>query len=119
MTAYYRENIEYLRSVGDSFEVDADLLALEVSNRQLAFFDAVLARLEADPHDELALRLARRYVGKQHGASADALKAWVGANREFLFFTDLGGFRWFVDHRARQEAQRGPAVIEAASSGGD
>lgn len=119
LTAYYRENVEYLRAVGDGFEVDADLVALEVSNRQLAFFDAVLARLEADPHDDLALRLAGRYVGKEHGTSADALKAWVGANREFLFFSDLGGFRWFVDHRARQGAQRRPAVIEAASSGGD
>lgn len=94
---YLAENMEFLRHDGQSFVRDDDLAALGVSGRKPAFFPAVLARLEKDAQDELALRLVERYLAPA-GAPSDpgALAKWLDEKRERLFFSDVGGYRWFV-----------------------
>ncbi len=78
--------------------VDPDLLAVGVSNREPAFLDWLVAALRGDPTAR-ALLLAARYLG-EHGSDAPTALAWIEANRPRLFFSDAGGFRWFVDTRA-------------------
>jgi hypothetical protein len=83
--------------------VDEDLKELGLSNRKPEFLDWVVKRLGADANDALALKLAARYLG-DHGKDAATALAWIGKHRDRLFFSDSGGFRWFVDTNRSVEA---------------
>ena len=101
---WYEANQEYIAGERWDLKVDEDVRSLGVSNRKPEFLDTLLARLEKDPQDALALRLSARYVGSPHGDDAASLRAWVTKSRPWLFFTDTGGYRWMVDTNARQAA---------------
>ncbi len=107
LEAYYKEHYERICPAGGEsggFRADPDLDELgKVSNRKIDFWDAVLGRLAKNDRDELALRLAARYLPGRTRDAAE-LKAWVDENRKWLFFTDVGGFRWMVDEHAKKEA---------------
>ncbi len=107
--AYFTSELEYLRA---GFELDDDAKALGVSNRSLSFPGALLARFAADPSDALATRLVARYFDPADASDAASLRAFVAANRGRLFFSDVGGYRWFVDRYAPP-----PAPDEAAPRG--
>jgi len=93
---WYEENREFIRSPGRwQLEVDADLKELGLSNRKPEFLDWIVEKLAANAQDELAKKLAARYLGPD---VADPV-AYIRKNREKLFFSDIGGFRWFVDTR--------------------
>lgn len=85
--------------------IDEDLKKLELSNRKPEFLDWVTRRLTDDPRDPLALKLAGRYLG-QNGRDARTAIAWIRANRKWLFFSDRGGYRWYVDTNTRRAARR-------------
>jgi hypothetical protein len=97
LESWYRENLEWIRADNGVFGTDADMKSLGVSNRKPEFFDAVLARLAKDDKDELAWRVVRRYVPGIESDSAAAVRRWVEENRARLFFTDVGGYRWFLN----------------------
>ena len=104
LEAWRAANEEYFFNPdGRDFEIDEDLARLGVSNRKPEFLDLLLERLGADPGDGLALWLAHRYLGR-NGKNAATAIAWIGANRELLFFSDTGGYRWFVDTNAKRAA---------------
>lgn len=97
LNAWYAANEEFL--VCDEqrkIVVDEELRGLALSNRSLATLDALAARLSADPQDELALSIARRYVGEEEASDAATFTIWLAENRARLFFSDTGGYRWFV-----------------------
>jgi hypothetical protein len=107
LAAYYKEHCDRLCPAGGEsggFRADPDLDELgKVPNRKIEFWDAILARLAKDPQDALALKLSARYLpGKARDAAE--LKAWVDENRKYLFFTDVGGFKWAVDEHAKKAA---------------
>jgi hypothetical protein len=107
---WYDQNVEFL-GPGDerrSFAVDQDLVAWGVGNRQAGFLDRLLEAFAADPHDARALRLAERYLGKEHGKDAAAARRFIEAERPWLFFSDTGGYRWFVDVNAKRGAAAAP-----------
>ena len=103
--AYYKENLEYLVPDGRGFEADKQLKKLGVSNRDPAFFDKLLDRLTKDEEDEDAQLLWDRYLPADF-ETVDDIRAWVKENREFLFFSDVGGYRWFVDEHAKTGGRR-------------
>jgi hypothetical protein len=97
----YRARLEYVGPSPDRrYTIDADLEALQLSNRKPQFFEALAARLAKDPKDPQALRLLERYA-PQAPRDAAALETWLGAHRGSLFFSDIGGYRWVLDPRAR------------------
>jgi hypothetical protein len=99
LEAWRKANEEYFHSPGSwQLAVDEDLKQLGLSNRKPEFLDWLVKRLQADANDALALKLAGRYLGEPGKDAATAL-AWVRKNRDRLFFSDTGGFRWFVDNR--------------------
>jgi hypothetical protein len=111
-------NVEFM---GANFVIDADLASLGVSNRTPAFLDLLEQRLSADPRDDLALRLARRYLPPDsvgvgiEGAAAAAL-TWVRAHRADAFFSDVGGYRWYAGPPATTSgAATGRSAGQAAS----
>jgi hypothetical protein len=102
--AYYKESLEYVRVDNGAFAVDADAKTLGVSNRKSAFLDKVLERLAGDGKDALAWRLVERYVERKFAEPAE-FRAWVESNRPWLFFSDVGGYRWFVDEHSKRAAE--------------
>lgn len=107
LARWYAENEEYVHTVDRwKFAIDEDLKRLELSNREPTFLDTMLARFAEDPDDAVARRLVQRYVGEDF-ADASAFRKWVEENRDFLFFTDTGGYRWMVDENAKRAASKG------------
>ena len=101
---WYAENVEYLFSAASGPHiVDEDLAELGVSNRRPEFLEMVRTRLEADPHDLVALRLAERYMDTEHSGAKYVLE-WIDAHGEHAYFSDVGGFKWFVNPAAERAA---------------
>ncbi len=101
-----KANVEYVFSPKRyQMAIDTDLQKLRLSNRKPEFLDWVVKRLTEDPEDALALRLAGRYLGK-NGSDAKTAVAWIGKNRKRLFFSDQGGYRWYVDTNVQHSARR-------------
>jgi hypothetical protein len=121
LEAYYRENLEFVHMSSrdangrSGFVVDADVKSLGVSNRRRELFDAIEERLAADPRDALALRVLERYVHDGAVRSRETLRAWRAENEGVLFFSDMGGYQWFVDTNAKR---RGRAKDATAPLGG-
>lgn len=110
LESYYRSNLEFLRA-GDrewGYEVDPDCAELGISNRELALLDQLGERMTADPEDVLSHRVLERYVEESFRSVAE-YSAWLNENRAYLFFSDVGGFRWYVDTYAKAEAERAKA----------
>ncbi len=101
---WFADNEEYVGAGEDmySWAIDPDLAKLKVSNRKPEFLEWLLAAFTKDANDATALRLAQRYLG-EHGRDAAAARAFIEQNRDFLFFSDVAGFRWLVDEN-RQRA---------------
>ena len=106
---WYDDNAEYL--VGNdshAVAVDADLQRLHLSNRKPEFLDWLLQHLDkdsADATDAQALQLAHKYLDADANADGATLAKWIRSNRQFLFFSDTGGYRWFVDRNAQRRVQ--------------
>jgi hypothetical protein len=100
-----KANVEYIYSKKRyELAVDSDLQKLQLSNRKPEFLAWVVKRLSGDPKDSLALKLAGRYLGP-NGKDAKTAIAWILENRNWLFFSDQGGYRWYVDANARRAAR--------------
>jgi hypothetical protein len=96
--AYYRENFEYLRAdPGDltMFVVDDDAKSVGPSNRRPEFLERCVSMLERNDRPEVAIRLLKRYTSEDF-KTAPQWRAWFDANRPRLFFSDAGGYRFFV-----------------------
>jgi hypothetical protein len=106
LRAWYDANVEYFVTRDRySFAIDEDLQKLKLSNRKPAFLDWLLESLGKDPADAMALKLATRYLDGDAGKDGRRAVAWIDANRPYLFFSDTGGFRWFVDTNAQRAAK--------------
>ena len=95
---YYRENLEFLRPAApDShrFIVDEDAKTVGPSNRKLELLDRCVSMLERKDQPELATRLLERYTQEEFD-TAQRWRDWLEGNRNRLFFSDVGGFKFFV-----------------------
>lgn len=104
--AYYQENLEYLRPTatnGVFFAVDEDVKSLGLSNRKIELLERCITLLEKGEKVELAQRILKRYTNERF-TDAKEWKDWLEKNRERLFFSDVGGFRFYVAPKAKQTA---------------
>ena len=107
----------YFSDEKGKLHLDADLRAWEVENDRLVLIARCIEGLaKGAAHAERARRLLGRYVpcGPTEGSSAAEWLEWFKENRTFLFFTDLGGYRWYIDPLAKARGLptlklRGPA----------
>jgi hypothetical protein len=93
-------------------EIDEDLKAIAAAFDQPAFFDKALADLRSGNPAVAARarRLLERYVPDgPGGAGDDAWTAWWKENQPFVFASDAGDYRWYVDPLAKH---RGVPVSE-------
>lgn len=109
-------DLEYVRGEGDgrTLSVDADCKALGIGNRDVALLEHCVAAWERGDDLERAQRLLRRYTD-QAFATAAAWRTWLTTNAANLYFSDIGGYRFFVrppDVRS-QRAAPAPLVTDA------
>jgi hypothetical protein len=130
---YYKENLEYLIPSQNGFQVDEDVKGLGISNRKVELLDECVALLERGKQADTALRILKRYTS-ENLAGATQWRSWLKENRNRLFFSDVGGFKFQVapeslidplrrrgpSHTARPAAQepdaRNPVVATAELS---
>jgi hypothetical protein len=106
---YYQDNLEYLRASSPTgmFTVDEDVKGLGLSNRKVELLDRCVSLLEKGENVDVALRVLKRYTGESF-AEAREWKAWLEKNRGQLFFSDAGGFKFFVAPPPRKPAAATP-----------
>jgi hypothetical protein len=104
-TKWYSTVRDYLRP--DSIarmRVDEDALTVKIRPGRREFFDWAIAALDRPGGEGLrARRMLERYVpaGPGQDASPRAWAEWWKANADYLFFGEVGGYRWYLDPLAR------------------
>jgi hypothetical protein len=132
LKAWFDDHRDYLHPDPDGrLCVDADALALRLaydrieSLEEAAGIVAGAANGGPDSDSNHARRLLERYVpeGPPAGSEGGAWEEWLAANRPYLFFSEWGGYRWYVDRLARErgvpsEKLRGPARADREAEHG-
>jgi hypothetical protein len=96
--AYYRENLEFVRPAGADlrdFQIDEEAKAVGPSNRRVEFLDRCVTMLEKKDKPDRAARLLQRYTNEKFDTAAEWRK-WLDQNRSRIFFSDVGGYKFFV-----------------------
>lgn len=94
---YYRDNYEYYYPYdGYSLQLDTDAQQLGVSNRKIAILEKCIGLLETGKDTAMAMRVLKRYTMEQF-TTASEWRAWLTANKDRLFYTESGGFKFMVN----------------------
>lgn len=93
--AYYEANLECLHPVENRFEADEDVKSLGLSNREIGLLDRCIKMLEDKDQAALARRILKRYTTENFD-QPDEWRAWLEHNRNRLFFTDTGGYKFLI-----------------------
>jgi len=85
-------------------EVDAEARALNVAFDSPELFPKTIAALRDEKTKLAAASLLTRYAPEGPGKSADAdsWQKWWQENSPYLFYSELGGYRWYVDPLAKK-----------------
>ena len=75
------------------FAVDADAKALGIANRDPALLERCVTELEQGEKSERALILLQRYTDQELLYARD-WRVWLDANKDHLYFTDTGGYKF-------------------------
>ena len=77
----------------------------------MEFLDRCIADLAGSPEQSQRLAAAGSPCsgGPAQGASADAWAGWWKANRDYLFYGEIGGYRWYLDPLANSAESRPPS----------
>ena len=116
--ASVRADLEFVRR-GEKrdFLIDEDCKALGISNRRLALLEACIGNLETGTDQERSARLLARYTDQSFATAAE-WRRWFAASKPRLFFSDVGGYRWFEaidqDAELRRRAAAEPCVPATA-----
>jgi hypothetical protein len=95
LVQYYRENLEFIYR-DRAFHIDSELKSLGLdSNRSLDTLERLIGLLQDDTHADTARRLLTRYTN-QSFQNADGWKRWFENNRDRIFFSDVGGYKFLV-----------------------
>ena len=93
--AFYQTNLPYLRLVDDKFVVDEDVARLGVANNDTIIIERSIAMLDRPNESEMARRILKRYTTEIFDSTAK-WQSWFNDNRSQLYFSDTGGFKFFV-----------------------
>lgn len=105
MLEWADENARYLHPVQDQkLETDGDLVALGVAFDQPAFFENAFADLGSGDtaSADRAIRVLKRYAPcGPNSEDKTEWTAWWTENQSFLFASDDGDYRWYIDPLAK------------------
>jgi len=92
---YYRDNLEFVYQER-IFQVDNKLKSLGLnSNRSLDSLDELISFLRDETKADTARLLLARYTN-QSFQNVDDWRQWFENNRDRIFFSDMGGYKFFV-----------------------
>jgi hypothetical protein len=116
---WYRRHRPYLRAdrgEKGSLVLDEEALQFGTGPGTPEFLPAAIGRLEPGGKPaELAAKLLRRYAPDgPAGADPAGWRAWWRENGPYLFFSESGWYRWYIDPLAKKRGVpsaelRGPA----------
>ncbi|PKQ63907.1 hypothetical protein BZG02_07810 [Labilibaculum filiforme] len=78
------------------FELDKDAQQLGIANNDLKILEESIALLNNTDKKEVAQRILLRYT-EQHFTTQKEWENWFQSNKEKLFFTESGGYKWLVN----------------------
>jgi hypothetical protein len=105
VVAWYKNARDYLHAdPKDLLAVDAEAQSAGLASARPEFFEKALTALRKPESAAVAGRLLYGYApeGPGNDASPEAWEAWCEANPLALFFSDSGGYRWYVDPLAKK-----------------
>jgi len=94
----------YIRSNSDGlFCLDDVARSFATPPAEPEFLANAILALHNRENSKLARQLLERYVpdGPSATASANEWEKWWKENRDYLFFSDTGGYRWYIDPLAK------------------
>jgi hypothetical protein len=101
---------------GNLLEVDEEAKRLGILFDSAEFLPRTIRALREEKTKAEAASLLVRYAPEGPGASAraDAWQKWSEENAAYLFYSEMGGYRWYLDPLARKRGiptkeLRGPA----------
>jgi hypothetical protein len=115
---WYAKHRPYFHPGPDlKLELDEEALALQAPIDRVEFFEKTIADLQAAEGDakKRAGRLLARYAPVEtKNFAAEEWEPWFKENRPYLFFSDQGDYRWYIDPLAKKRGVpskelRGPA----------
>jgi hypothetical protein len=98
LTEYYRDDLELVYR-DRIYIVDAELKSLGLdSNRTLSTLDRLIDLLDDRSHAETARQVLARYTdfADKRFKSTRAWRSWFERNKDRIFFSDVGGYKFFV-----------------------
>ncbi len=103
---WYKENSPFLTCDKDGrLMVDANAKALGILFDNPDFFPKAIANLGDSANAAQARELLKRYApdGPAAGAASE-WRGWWETNRPYLFYSEAGGYRWYIDPLAKRRA---------------
>ncbi|UCE46959.1 MAG: hypothetical protein JSW47_15275, partial [Phycisphaerales bacterium] len=108
----YRQNLEFVyRARG--YQVDSELkeLCLE-SNRTVKTLGRLIEMLDDPQRAEKATRLLRRYTSPHENlTNSEQWRQWFAENKDRIFFSDTGGYKFFVTPEGYPVGQKNQTAI--------
>ena len=115
LVQYYRNDFEFIYK-DQVFLIDNELKSLGLnSNRQTETLERLISLLEDEKHAHTVRRLLARYT-YQSFQSVEQWRSWFSDNKESIFFSDVGGYKFFVVPEGYMENKTPPAVMKEADN---
>jgi hypothetical protein len=94
---YYKDNIEFIyMDLDRQFRIDNELKSLVLkSNRKTETLEKLISLLEDEKNTDTARVLLTRYTNESF-QSPEQWQSWFQDNKNRIFFSDVGGFKFFV-----------------------
>ena len=95
---HVQENLGYMHAVSArEVRIDADAYAVGIANNDPALLEHCINHFESTNADKAARakRLLTRYTNESFDTTAE-WEQWLKDNRDRMFFSDVGGFKWYV-----------------------
>ena len=94
---HYQDSYEWIYHDTDRvYRIDTELKALGIeSNRTVEALERLIALLDDAEHAESARKLLDPYALESF-ETAEQWRTWFAANRERIFFSDIGGYKFRV-----------------------
>jgi hypothetical protein len=116
LVKYYRDDFEFIYR-DNVFFIDNELKSLGLkSNRQIETLERLISLLEDEKHADTARSLLARYTNESF-QSTEQWRSWFENNKDRIFFSDVGGFKFFVVPEGYIESNTPTTVIEKKDNG--
>jgi hypothetical protein len=125
--AWIGTNGMWLHPGPDNFlEIDTEARSLGVPFDEPDFLPKTIAAMHDEKTKGFASILLARYAPEGPGATADAAawEGWWSENSPYLFYSELGCYRWYIDSLAKSRgiptaSLRGPARADRSPTASD